>query len=40
MQLIIVLERTSFDPPTISYVLRATVPAAQCGTGGSHGYYV
>jgi hypothetical protein len=29
MQLIIILERTAIDPPTINYVLRATVPAAR-----------
>lgn len=29
MQLIIILERTSLDPLTINYVLRATVPMAR-----------
>jgi hypothetical protein len=29
MQLIIILERTSVNPATVSYVLRATVPAAR-----------
>jgi hypothetical protein len=29
MQLIIILERTSNDPLTINYVLRATVPSAR-----------